>query len=135
MDHHITDQDLHCMARRLQWQWLEKTGKVSEGSPCLYCKYNADCFPYRGMADFGEMAPNMYGMDERLQALTGVQLTYRGDAGMEYLLKGSVLEEHPLECRRLLRERIESCHDKMELLRRYKLHQEGEERDGEGVTH
>lgn len=135
MDHHITDQDLHCMARRLQWQWLEKTRRASEGGPCLYCKYNADCFPHIGLEDYGKMAPNMYGVDEKLQAMTGVQLADRGYAGMEYLLKGSVLEEHPLECRRFLRERIESCRDEMELLRRYKLHQEGEGKDGEGAAH
>lgn len=133
MGYHITDQDLHCIARRLQWMLLKKnSGRVEDYDPCHYCKYNADCFPYRGMEDFGKMNPNNLWVDKKLQALTGVQLTDRDGAGMWYLLKASVLEEHPLECRRMLKEAIESNLERMGALRRYKMHQEGDGRhDGD----
>ena len=135
MVYHITDQDLHCMARRLQWQRIGKTGEAAKCTPCSYCKYTADCFPYRGMKDFGKMAPNNVWVDKKLQVLTGVQLTIRSDTGLEYLLKASALEEYPLECRRLLQSLIEECHDNIELLRKYKLHQEGDGHNGKNAAY
>lgn len=121
MDHHITDQDLHCIARKLQVEKYTPEEKKSRSvHPCSLCKYAFTCHPPVGIVPLPikRRRTNTDVVGELIK-LTGVNIYCysKGVSLEETLLQGSWADTMPLEeCVKPFEENIRVYTEAMEFM-------------------
>ena len=88
----LTDKDLHCIARRLQFEFFPEEDETA-GKECSYCKYALEC--KEDIRKTGK--PHwLKGLPEKLEKMTGVKVHFfERDRANEHLLHGSWAEGYP----------------------------------------
>ena len=87
----ITDKELHCMARTIQYGNMETQSEMDSSPQCLYCKYALECS--KKSREHRELFVSR--LMKKIIRITGVYIYAYPEANMSDMLHGSWIENYP----------------------------------------